>query len=265
MLGKLIKYEFKESWQPMVIVFGLMLAVALIDGIAMRVGARVETFANLMSVIFGLLVVVAGVLVIVWTVKRFYDNLLSDQGYMTMALPASAAEQVGAKLIVNIVWILAYVAVLCLSTAFLFVVSGGYEEVARQGIAWDFQQLNVSIAQYHLWASFWLVVVLTAASLAETILTVYFAMAVGQLVHRHRVLLSVVTWIGIAVVEQILSVRMMYVMSDNMNSVVAAANFGKLVGAFNQSGLIALVITLVLGAIWFIATSWILDRHLNLE
>ena len=29
--------------------------------------------------------------------------------------------------------------------------------------------------------------------------------------------------------------------------------------------LIALVITLVLGAIWFIATSWILDRHLNLE
>ena len=111
MLGKLIKYEFKESWQPMAIVFGLMLAVALIDGIAMRVGARVEAFANLMSVIFGLLVVVAGVLVIVWTVKRFYDNLLSDQGYMTMALPASAAEQIGAKLIVNIVWILAYVAV----------------------------------------------------------------------------------------------------------------------------------------------------------
>ena len=126
---------------------------------------------------------------------------------------ATEKIQIGAKLIVNIVWILAYVAVVCLSTAFLFVVSGGYEEVARQGIAWNFQQLNVSIDQYHLWASFWLVVVLTAASLAETILTVYFAMAVGQLVHRHRVLLSVVTWIGIAVVEQILSVRMMYVMS----------------------------------------------------
>ncbi|MSS19276.1 hypothetical protein [Pseudoramibacter porci] len=265
MLGKLIKYEFKESWQPMVIVFGLLLGVALIDGIAMRIGSRIELFADVMAVIFVLLIGVAGVLVVVWTVKRFYDNLLSDQGYMTMTLPASAAEQVGAKLIVSLVWILAYAAAVLLSLGLLFVASGGYAEVVRQGISSDFQQFQTSVAQYHLWVSFWLYLVSAVVSLAETILTVYFAMAVGQLVHRHRGLLSVATWIAIFVVEQICSFRIMYTMFGNMNTIVSTTDFSKVVAAFNQFGVIGLVITLAVGAIWFIGTSWILDRHLNLE
>lgn len=265
MLGKLIKYEFKESWQPMATVFGLLLAVALIDGIAMRMGSRIEIFANVMAVIFFLLIGVAGVLVVVWTVKRFYDNLLSDQGYMTMTLPASAAEQVGAKLIVSLVWVLAYVAAVLLSGLLMFVISGGYAEVVRQGVFYDFQLFQTSVAQYHLWASFWLYIVLTVVNLAETILTVYFAMAVGQLVHRHRVLLSVATWIAVVIVKQICAFRILYTMSDTMNVVVGSTSFGKMVAAMNQFGVIGLVITLVVGAIWFIGTSWILDRHLNLE
>jgi hypothetical protein len=259
MLGKLMKYEFKETWLPMVIAFGLLCILGGIGAIAMHVSPQAAV-SEIFTVLYVISLVVVAVLVVVWIVKRFYDNLLSRQGYLTMTLPANAWEQVGAKLLTGLIWMIAMMAVMMLSMSFFFIGSETFNFSKMTSAEWD--TLWQMFHQYHVGTLMFEMGLSAVVSVATGLLTFYFAMAVGQLVHRHRKLLSVGVWIALFIVIQVLSIRFILTLSSLSSDL----------GTMNQSlltvgnyFLITTAVSGIIGALLYIGTAWLLDRRLNLE
>lgn len=259
MLGKLMKYEFKETWLPMVIAFGLLCILGGIGAIAMHVSPQAAV-SEIFTAVYVIALIVVGVLVLVWIVKRFYDNLLSRQGYLTMTFPANAWEQVGAKLLTGLIWMIATTAVMLISLSFFFIGSEVFNFSSMTSAEWD--TLWQMFHQYHVGALLFDIGLSAVVSIATGLLTFYFAMAVGQLVNRHRKMLSVGVWVALMVVIQILGIRFVLLMSN------LGAGWGTVnLDIFNAGSYILLstAAEAIIGALLYIGTAWLLDRHLNLE
>ncbi|MGN0194572.1 MAG: hypothetical protein ACI39G_05630 [Pseudoramibacter sp.] len=258
MLGKLMKYEFKETWLPMVIAFGLLCILGGIGAIAMHVSPQAAV-SEIFTVLYVIALIVVAVLVLVWIVKRFYDNLLSKQGYLTMTLPANAWEQVGAKLLTGLIWMIALMAVMMISISFFFVGSETFSFSKMTSAEWD--TLWQMFHQYHVGTLMFEVFLSVVVGAATSLLTFYFAMAVGQLVNRHRKLLSVGVWIAIFIVIQVLGIQFI-LMWGKLSADWAMSQNLLNVGSYI---VISTVVEAIIGALLYIGTAWLLDRHLNLE
>ena len=131
MLGKLFKYDMRALSKVLLPVHGAVLAVGLLGVLAAFVGytlddmalksTSVEVTIGMMTAVmaavmlFSLLamIIAAGATLVV-IIHRFYKNLFTDEGYLTLTLPASANQVVLAKLLAGLLWSLIDLAVVCL-------------------------------------------------------------------------------------------------------------------------------------------------------
>lgn len=128
MLTKLIRHEFRATSRIMWPIFAGMLALTL----AMRASQRVlqndfPWLLNLLAVlvtigfVFGIMALCFAPLVL--SAVRFRDQLLKDEGYLTLTLPVNMHQLLASKLIVSAVWYAAAflaVVLLCMIGAFDF-------------------------------------------------------------------------------------------------------------------------------------------------
>ena len=124
MLGKLIKHEFKATGKSFVLLFGATLALTIFSKIGMNL-----PFDNFIwRIIIGVAAVgcvfciFAGFIVaFVIMIYRFYNNMLKDEGYLSHTLPVKSWQHLISKLVTDLVWLLASIAVSFLSLFIIYV------------------------------------------------------------------------------------------------------------------------------------------------
>ena len=120
MLTKLLKHEFKATGRFMWVIYAAMVLLSIAANVSMRLmehdnNTLVNTVAVLLLVAWVLSLVIGSIMIFVMLIKRFYQNLLTDEGYLMFTLPGNVHQLVLSKLIAATVWFMVSVLVVILS------------------------------------------------------------------------------------------------------------------------------------------------------
>lgn len=270
MLGKLMKHEFRATGRIMGPLYLALILLALGANGSVRLLSSSQnrfliTMGGVELFVFGLVIVAVGVMTLVVMINRFRTNLLGNEGYVTFTLPASVHEQVWAKLIVSAVWAIVTVAAICLS-AMIAVFRVSYVNSIVESIRSMMQQMT---SYYALNGTAFLLELLALFIVACFCfcLEFYAAMSVGHSFANHKTLLSVVFFFLFQIVMQVIGTW----------SLFATGNSGWLENLFssmpNVSGVqamhtlmaISILGTVIVAAVYYFLTTYMLKKHLNLE
>lgn len=266
MLTKLLKYEWKTTARVLLPVGGGVLAFTIVTGLANAVlGSQQDlpgligflqaalNFIDVLALIF-----VVGACVFV-NVQRFY-KLLGEQGYLMLSLPVPTWKHITAKLISACAWSVVGVAYLMLCAAILdnslvnitVSLGDGVELLSPTGMAATVMAILILLAL-----------------LAGTYLEFYLACAIGGQFGQQRLLASIIAYFVLGFVEQIISVVLVVMMALTAVQVHAGSWLQVI---YNVDSLwatvyllaIVLVVFVLVDAVKWAVTQWLMTRRLNL-
>lgn len=260
MFGKLLKHEFKSisKWY-----LGLLLVTTLV---AVATGNSLKNFFDQSSatsftessyqlgrfmsndVVFLLLLVTLFALIISVTIasyaviiRRFFTNLFSRQGYLTMTLPVSLHHILLSKLLVALLlFFLTY------GVFFLIILAFVLPYTSLADILYAITELLREIYRSNQ-ITLPIILVSSGIGTIQSILTMYLAMALGQLFTNHRILMSFVSYFGISILIELLYFSLLNMQVDNHYFIV-------LMG-----------INTVISLIAYFVTHYTIKHKLNLE
>lgn len=273
MLAKLIKLEFKSTYQKflplylILLVFTVMGVINLNYGLPPGENSFYDAVNGLLVGFYVLsliaVVIVTGVLI----VMRFYKNFITDQGYLMFTLPATVEQQVLAKLIVAFVWSSISSFVFLLSLTVLF---------GTQTIPWNDVFLSIhqayEMALYQFGGQFNLLLILLILALIlsplNSILMYYLSMSIGQLSRTHKVITSIGAYLGITIALQLVSSLLTTLLMPGyfrMFENVVEPTPEKIFGFVNNLSILSIVTGVILTVVFYFLTCYILKHKLNLE
>lgn len=273
MLGKLIKHEFRATGRIMLPLLGAELLLSVLAGLSVRGLGRIEDMGFLgMSYVTTLVVFILGlfalwVVAFVLMIQRFYKNLLRDEGYITMTLPASVDEQIWAKLLVSFVW---FIAVTVISFITLLILASiGAEVNFPQNI--DLGEFNsdvfrpIGIGNLVLFTLEFLLILFL--SISATCLRCYSALAIGHSAADHKLLLSFVAYFVISMVLGLLSNGIAFGALPRLDTASLTAGLDTVEQALRFThGLVwaGIGVGLLYDAVFYFVTRYFLKNKLNL-
>ena len=265
MLRKLMKHEFRATGRVMGPLFGLLLIAAI--AARFSVGVLLESSARFLNLLGGLfttafVIAIVGVCVmsLVLMINRFRTNLLGDEGYIMFTLPASVHQQIWSKLIVSAVWFIA-TGLAVVAAGFILVAQQGFWLEIRRGFAEIFRHLTAYYA-FNGTAFLFELLALIFVGCCVLCLEFYAAMAIGHSFAAHKVLYSVLSFLGLLFVMQLLS-----------GGILVGTNYDLLTVSLPSDGVLAMhsvmltviASTAVFGAVYYVITTMFLKKRLNLE
>ena len=289
MLGKLIKYDFKALKKTLLpLCFGAV-ALSVFVTILMRLFYLYQDYSQNLSrvlddifgtvltllLIFGFLGLVAAAIVSWFLIlKRYYQNLFKDDGYLTFTLPVKTSGILLSKLISSTIWSLITSLFAIVSIA-IFVVFG----TSRQFINMD------AIDTFsRIWEAYWstplltlkdyiiipiIFTILVLSSVVQNILLLFLAITLGNQVSRkHKILGSVGMYFVVNTVASIIVSTAMILLTyagleqiDN-DSIFSITPGMDIVYIYLS---VVIVISAALSVAYFFVNKYILKNHLNLE
>lgn len=259
MLWKLIKYEFRAIWRQFAILWPAALVLALANRFTLPLADHNLPFSAggngilvtiTMSVFVGVLFTMF-VVSMIFIIKRFYQGLLGDEGYLMHTLPVKTWQLVASKLIcaVLVTTINAVIAVLSMfllmPVQWMELFSGELWEAVLRGLT-KHPDTILYFVELALLALTVLVLGLT---------TLYLSMAIGHLFQRRRALMSVAAFFAIDILCNLVTDTLgrWGLLNIQLDLTVHASIW------------ICILFMAVPAAIFFAGTSYVLRRRLNLE
>ncbi len=208
MLGKLLKYDLLSSTRYLVLcyvidlVLSALFAVSLILPAPDAAGTSALTAGELIRTaavttmggiwLFGMcgLVLLTYILII----RRFYTNMVSDEGYLTLTLPVSVRMHMLSKLICGLLWLIMTFAVIFLGILIVMSMARVRNFWSRYGYL---LRLFAGSILYYKGAVFY---VNTFLGFVRGILLIFFSICVGQLCRKRKIWGAIGTYLGLTVV-----------------------------------------------------------------
>lgn len=275
MLGKVMKHEWLDTGKIMLPLTLSQLGCGLLGIIVLNLVNFDKAYGSLISVgVFILYVMACFALEVTATVYlcvRFYKSMFGSESYLTHTLPVSNMALYHGKLLVAAAWQLFNI-VLVYGTAFGMgfalgknvAESAGEPEFMNevvQGVI-EFMGLDSPLFVIGMVAFF----VLTAFS---GMISIYACMAVGQLFEKHKVLASVVGYVVLLLVEQVISTVSMMVVNVYQGEIhidkeLAAGTF-TFSNIYGPTMIVSLIESLVFTLICYVVGLYICNKKLNIE
>ena len=275
MLGKLVKHEWRAFWKIPAFV-SLFLAIFTVFGV-IALNAKIwetenpviQSLSVFVLLFYYIALIVISFVIVLYTALRFYKNIYTDEGYLMHTLPVTQKSLIFSKLIVSYVWtiitgLVIACSIFCLLWALL---SSSGADVSFWEII---RQLIDSLHNSNFLAEFrdafgmefihFLILMLIACIISPiySILMIYTSVSLGQLFKKHKVLGSILSYIGIYTVLQILS-----------SVITAPAMFSSSVSdeftSFAPMMYFFLAAEVGLMIVFFFLTEWIMKKKLNLD
>lgn len=276
MLRKLLKYEWKSSWRIILAMNCFLLLVTLLGMFSFRALFAenqlevVQIFGVLSLVLYYLTIIVIIFAVLIFMGVRFYRNLYGDEGYLMHTLPVSVHAKVLSKLFVTVAfYLLTTIAIILsvISLAFSLItyaeptidlaaeIAKGWREV--QPILE--QELGMNLGLYGF-----LIIIGVIVGTFSAILMIYAAISIGQMFGRHKVMGSIVSYIGLYILQQTITsiITLPFTIDKTINSIEDAASFGAIM---NSSLLSGFAIAAVFGVFYYILTVVLMKNKMNLD
>lgn len=265
MLGKLIGYEMKAYSRIMVPIFIAVAALSVIIGLGLRfipewVGGNV-LFALTLILYIGLLVAIA-VMTTILGINRYYGNLLGREGYFMFSLPVKTSTMMLAKTIGALIWTVLGAIVGGASIALISVIGFNTKDYAE--IINAFKMLLTEIKPYTGYFILWVIVIIMAV--IQLIVQVYAAVSIGSQWSGHRLIGSILVYIGFEIIEAIIAtiIRAIHPLANWIERVMTGTPYPGTTPNYGAPILILVLILVEIVIFWVIAW-YFTDRKLNLE
>ncbi|MBO5373620.1 MAG: hypothetical protein J6A75_13020 [Lachnospiraceae bacterium] len=270
MLGKLYKHEFKETAKPLIplnlvlIVFTIIGAIMLGTDILQNESFEILAVTCMMLYIMSIFTVF--IVTMVYLTIRFYKTMYSRQGYLTHTLPVSTGSIINTKIIVSSLWMFVSMIITGMSVFILVKVTAGSEldAAAFQEAVTVFPEIfGMELAEFVIW-----MIVLCVISCIASVLMLFVSLSIGQLFHQHRVLASIIAYVVIYIIQQIIGTVSVLIMGignldelamDTASSTLNMASFYR--GTFWMG----LIQSLIFGIIFYVLCHYFTKKKLNLE
>lgn len=261
MLRRLMKYEIQSTARVFLPLYLVLFLTAILNKVFLSINAEQLGVPLVISMMAYVGIVVAiFVMTLVVTIQRFYKNLLTDEGYLMFTLPVSVDSQIISKMLIASLWnFISFV----ISIFSILVLAA--DENAMQDLGIAFQQFRAFLAMQEpqIYLVLFQLVLLMVLSLFVGILNLYVAMAVGQLVSKHRVAGSLGAFFLICLVEQIIITVLVSVGANHgwfnfFDQIQPLSAMHLFLGLMNVG-------LLIFGAVFYFGTRYILKNKLNLE
>lgn len=279
MLGKLLKYEFRSTARVFLPMYAILIGFAILNRFTIA-GMENALFSDndflefiSGTAIFGYIMVIFSVLIITFViiVQRFYKNLTGDEGYLMHTLPVSTHKLIQAKIITAFVWQMASAVTIILSVFILLLQPWFLRDFA---MFWhEFMQALGELFAMIGWGSAVANIVTILAAMVisgvTSILMIYASISIGHTFKKHRIMGSVVSYIGLMMIGQVIiglvggSFSWLSFGTESIPyyAVTPAYISEQVLGVVG----IAALIELGLGAAWYFVTHHVLTSQLNLE
>lgn len=207
MLTKLLKYELKATARVMVPLYALAVALCAVTNITLLEWVvKTDSDPNLVNIVLlaasSALIGAVLAATVVLMVQRFRSNLLGDEGHVMFTLPVSIHQHIWAKTLVAVFWVLT-----TLFVAFECTLILGYNGALWMPFPWFREALtafmdritsvDATIPELPLGAALPISAAAIIISAVGLGLEIFAALALGHSFHKHKVLLSVVFFLGI--------------------------------------------------------------------
>ncbi len=270
MLGKLLKYELKATSRVFIPLYIAILVVSIVNGLSLNL--EILNIQGLATIVLMCLFISLFVITIVVTIQRFNKNLLKDEGYLMFTLPVSSKHLVLSKYLTSLIWTFLSFVVAFLSFTIIFMIPT-YKYFNFSYFINEFNLLfsNMLNLGTNILGQFLKIILLMIISYTIFIFNVYLALSVGQLpiFNRFR---NVSSFIGFLVINLLISYAQNIVslfVNDASVNIEAIDNINYAINSVTSivsKGLnIAIVINIIIILVLFFATTYILDKKLNLE
>lgn len=268
MLGKLLKYELKATSRVFIPLYIAILVVSIVNGLSLNL--EILNIQGLATIVLMCLFISLFVITIVVTIQRFNKNLLKDEGYLMFTLPVSSKHLVLSKYLTSLIWTFLSFVVAFLSFTIIFMIPT-YKYLDFSYFINEFNLLFSNMLNLNILGQFLKIILLMIISYTIFIFNVYLALSVGQLpiFNRFR---NVSSFIGFLVINLLISYAQNIVslfVNDASVNIEAIDNINYAISSVTSivsKGLnIAIVINLIIILVLFFATTYILDKKLNLE
>lgn len=214
MLGKLFKYEFKNTSKLMLTIYGIFVVATIIASFSFSTDAmqnNIDDYPPIIQLLaFGSIMLyflsmfALFIVTYVYVCVHFYKTMYSDQGYLTHTLPVNPMTLFNVKLTTSWVWMMGSMGLLFLS---LFAIMAG---ATRGEIIWANRHVQWEVVQTQFETVFGmsvggftvLMIVLMAFSCVSYLLMVYASISIGQLFNQHKIVWAIVAGMVIYFVEQ---------------------------------------------------------------
>lgn len=265
MLGKMIKHEFIATGRNFLPMYLFMIILTPVFSLIMRLGhenkgnlAIINILAGLS--IFGFIAMMIGIFVAsyILIVLRFYRTTATSEAYLTFTLPVSTHHIILSKLLAAVVWqaatgVLVILCVLCMTILTGMWTPADALEQIRQFIYLLFEGMP---------SSYWVLFpIMLAVGAVSGTLQYFCSIILGQLFRDHRVIGSIGVYLALSTVTQIIaSVAIFPIMffavdaNGNMSEYYESLIF-----------IISILFSLILGVVYYFATSYVMKRHLNVQ
>ena len=281
MLSKLLKYEFKSTGRTFGLCYAGVVAAALLlrilgllsdsigfsDTLPRSVVLFTEFLTGLSGVAYAVMIVAVCVITFLLILQRFYKNLLSGEGYLMHTLPVRPWQHIASKLIAAVVWTVLSFFVVCVSVLVLCadptLLPGFVQEMA------ELQRAFAAEYQIPLWLLCGEFILMMLVSLAVSILQIYAAIMLGHQADKHRIAMAVVAYFVIQFALSILMYALILMGLFVPEGIWFAV--GSMLDSMGVAGLTSTMLlgvtaaNVVLGAIFFVVTEFLMRRRLNLE
>lgn len=264
MFGKLLKYDFRSMGKQFAFIWPAALALALVNHFTVNsldsTNTAGETAAAVSMLVYVAILMAMFIVALVFAIQRFYKGLLGDEGYLMHTLPVRPWQLIGSKLLCAVVTTFLSVIVAILSI--LVILPWGREDFQElfRGLGYIFSHWNIQAT--HGVIGILEFCLMMMCSFATGYLQLYLAMSIGHLFNKNRIAMSVIAFIAINAVISTLLGRLLSPMMDSLfrivNGMAGAASFHAVMW-------IAMAGELILCAVYFVGTEFILRKKLNLE
>lgn len=297
MLGKLMKYEWKNIWRAGTLMLLGMFVVTVIGCVVLRMPGGLITeivdgndinaaqswfvvssfVATLILYVIMLLASTWGMLIFLGI--RFYRSMYTDEGYLSHTLPVTANQLFLSKVLVSGVWYLfltigigisVMALVVSLMTGLLNV--GELSSVMTQynGNIWEFltdafyeigrayeDEMGINLPHYGITLLLTYVV-----GPFITMVTLFGALTIGQLSSKHKGFMGILAYAGVTILSSIIgsTVQSAFMFGTN----VMSSQSGISVSA-NSAYDINVITSLLLAAIMYGVSYYIMNKKLNLD
>lgn len=295
MLGKLMKYEWKNTWKAGCLMLLGMLIVTSLGCVVLHM-RQFSRWINdgdinggqalgIMSIFVATLIIyVVMLLAATWGMMiylgmRFYRSMYTDEGYLTHTLPVTTNQLFMSKVIVSGAWYLivevgigiSVVALVISMMTGLFDIGGASGLLAEyDGDFWSLlsegiyelsrfyeEQMGINLIHYVFTLLFTYIF-----GPFITMITLFGALTIGQLSSRHKGLMGILAYAGLTILTTVAGsvVQSVFVFGSNMMSGVGGASV-----AANTAYDINVITSLLIAVIMYGVSYYIMNRKLNLD
>lgn len=274
MLTKLISHEWKDTFKipALLLTITVLLSAASLVYFSVADQASAGTDLNVRNFVLYIacILILSGLsmILIIYFAIRFYKNLYTDEGYLMHTLPVKPWMLIVSKLTIGTIWF--YLIDLLLVGASTWITLIALPTMAYFSPE-DLLELRTMFQSYHtiftVPSILFLAIPVMIISSVFSLLTIYASISLGQLFSNHKVLASILCYLGLST---ILSTAMMLLTAPTTAGVfilqsTSANPMADFASIYWTIMLISLFANLVLCVPAFWICNYVMKRCLNLD